>query len=78
MIDITLVILTVLAALGYRFIVNKGERGGERAYDDGVSDYSRMPEMRNVAPLEACEFNASKFLPVPGSGKIVGVFGVDA
>jgi hypothetical protein len=76
MIDLTLIALTVAAALGYRWLANKQSKNHPEL-TEGPLDYSRMPEMNFVQPLEAREFNASKFMQMPGSGVMVGAFSQD-
>jgi len=60
MIDFTTIFLAILAAYGYRLIVNKQL---QRAPDvaQGPTDHSRMPETKYIQPLEASEFDASHF-----------------
>lgn len=75
--DLLLVILVVVGALGFRWMTNGREMSSNPNMRKGPRDHSKMPEMKYVAPMEANEFNATKFQDRPGSGKITGVFGME-
>jgi hypothetical protein len=76
MIDLTLVVLVVAAALGYRYLTNKSaEKNPQKR--NGPKDHNKMPEMEHVPAMETLEFNASKFINQPGTGRIKGVFDED-
>lgn len=74
MIDISTVVLAVLAGLFYRWVVSK-QMVNVPDKCQGPQDHSDMPEMKYIPAMEATEYNASKFLQLPGSGYQVGAFG---
>jgi hypothetical protein len=76
MIDVMTVVLVLVAALGYRWIVNRQNRLAPDSVT-GPDEHSSMPEMDYVQPLEACEYNASKFVVNAGTGYHQGAFNTD-
>lgn len=74
MIELSTVVIAVLAGLFYRWVVNRQNKNVPDKCE-GPQDHSSMPEMKYVQPLEAMEFDASKFLAQPGTGAQIGVFG---
>lgn len=77
MLDISTIVVAVLAALVYRWAVNN-QKKNTPDQTVGAEDHSAMPEMNYVQPLEISEFNASKFLQRPGTGLQVGAFSENA
>ena len=76
MIDLMTVALVLAAALGYRWIVNRQNKLAPDSVT-GPDEHSSMPEMDFLQPLEACEYNASKFLTNAGTGYHEGAFNRD-
>jgi hypothetical protein len=77
MIDFVVIALSIVVALGYRYVTNKQLAKAAPMPAEGPPDHYDMPEMKYVPAQEACNFNASKFLMAPGSGYQRGAFGLD-
>jgi hypothetical protein len=76
MVDLTLLALALVVALGYRYVKNKQLARDVPAPSEGPPDHYDMPEMKYIPAQEASDFNASKFLLMPGSGYQRGAFGL--
>lgn len=78
MIDFTIIALSLVVALGYRYVTNKQLAKAQAATQpsEGPPDHYSMPEMKYIPAQEASDFNASKFLLMPGTGYQRGAFGL--
>lgn len=76
MIDFTIIVLSLVVAIGYRYVTNKQLAKTAPQPSEGPPDHYSMPEMKYIPAQEASDFNASKFLLMPGTGYQRGAFGL--
>ena len=76
MIDLTIIVLSLVVALGYRYVTNKQLAKNAPQPSEGPPDHYDMPEMKYIPAQEACNFDASRFVVMPGTGYQQGAFGL--